>query len=206
MQMILQRSKERGGHSKIMSEPKEISNPSWERQEKESSKAYAAFCTYRDYGVDRSIVKVVQMYSENGASKAQLFRWSSKYSWVQRCNDFDTFSEQQRRKEISAYRQKMSERHAQNARAIQEKALHALKQVDPSTLSNSELLKYLESGMKIEKEAIGYVPVSEETPVLIKQREKENKMTDDLLAQVDMFLSKFGKPKQEVDIMESNLE
>lgn len=189
-----------------MSETKEISNPSWERQEGESSKAYAAFCIYRDYGVDRSIVKVVQMYGENGTSKAQLFRWSSRYSWVQRCSDFDTFSEQQRRKEISAYRQKMSERHAQNARAIQEKALHALKHVDPSTLTNSELLKYLESGMRIEKEALGYVPVPEETPVLIKHQDKENKMADDLLAQVDMFLSKFGKPKQEKEIMETNLD
>jgi len=185
-----------------MSETKEISNPSWERQEGESSKAYAAFCIYRDYGVDRSIAKVVQMYGENGASKAQLFRWSSKYSWVQRCNDFDTYSEQQRRKEITAYRQKMSERHAQNARAIQEKALHALKNVDPSTLSNSELLKYLESGMRIEKEAIGYVPVPEETPVLIKQCDKETKMADDLLAMADGFLKQFGgleKPEEKTD-------
>ncbi|MGE4583304.1 MAG: hypothetical protein AB7C91_01515 [Sphaerochaeta sp.] len=187
-----------------MSETKEISNPSWERQEGESSKAYAAFCIYRDYGVDRSIAKVVQMYGENGTSKAQLFRWSSKYSWVQRCNGFDTFTEQQRRKEITAYRQKMSERHAQNARAIQEKALYALKNVDPSTLSNSELLKYLESGMKIEKEAIGYLPVPEETPVLIKERAKENKMADDLLAQVDMFLSKFGKPSQSEELHDRN--
>jgi hypothetical protein len=172
-----------------MHETIEISNPSWERQEGESSKAYSAFCAYRDYGVDRSIVKVVQKYSENVGSKAQLFRWSSKYDWVQRCNDFDIHTEKQRRKEIAAYLQLMSERHAQNARMLQDKALKALQGIDPSTLSNAELLKYLEAGMKMEKEAIGYVPVPEEPSVTVK--DQENKMTDELLAMTENFLKQF---------------
>jgi hypothetical protein len=98
----------------------------------------------------------------------------------------------------------MSERHIQNARTIQDKALNVLEEIDPSTLKNTELLKYLESGMKIEKEAIGYVPVPEDTPVLIKERDIESKMADDLLAQVDMFLSKFGKSAQSEGLLDRN--
>ena len=183
-----------------MQETIEISNPSWERQEGESSKAYSAFCSYRDYGVDRSIAKVVQKYSETVGSKAQLFRWSTKYEWVQRCIDFDIHTEKQRRKEIAAYMQLMSERHMQSARMLQDKALKALRGIDPSTLSNTELLKYLEAGMRIEKEAIGYVPVPEETSVTVK--DQENKMTDELLAMTENFLKQFKEsetPEEEPD-------
>jgi len=51
-----------------------------ERQKNESSKAYAAFCIYRDMGVERSIEKVYEKRSKRGPL-SRLKNWSVKYNW-----------------------------------------------------------------------------------------------------------------------------
>jgi hypothetical protein len=43
-----------------VSEDKNQTAPIWREQEGETTKAYAAFCAYRDYGIDRSIQKSSQ--------------------------------------------------------------------------------------------------------------------------------------------------
>lgn len=58
----------------------------WMQRDNESSKAYAAFCVYRDLGPDRSLDKVVQKL----AKSVQLFkRWSSQHNWVERARAWD---------------------------------------------------------------------------------------------------------------------
>jgi transposase-like protein len=58
----------------------------WDKLEGESSKAYAAFCAYRDLGFERSIAKVAQAC---GKSVGLLNRWSSQYQWVSRADAYD---------------------------------------------------------------------------------------------------------------------
>jgi hypothetical protein len=137
-----------------VSEDKNQTAPIWERQKGETTKAYAAFCAYRDYGIDRSIQKVVNKYIENSWSMSLLLRWSAKHNWIQRCVAFDSYMDKERQKEYLAQTLEISRRQAQSARRIQEIALERLSQLDPSTLSNQELLRYLEAGMKMEKEAL----------------------------------------------------
>jgi hypothetical protein len=140
--------------------------PTWGRQEGETTKAYAAFCAYRDYGIDRSIQKVVNKYIENSWSMSLLLRWSAKHNWIQRCVAFDSYMDKERQKEYLAQTLEISRRQAQGARRIQEIALERLSQLDPSTLSNQELLRYLEVGMKLEREALACTPtdsITEET-------------------------------------------
>src|SRR5438445_12291331 len=63
----------------------------WERQPAESSKAFAAFCRYRDLGpADRSTAKVAQKL---GRSKTLIDRWSSRWSWVKRVEAWDAEQE-----------------------------------------------------------------------------------------------------------------
>ena len=38
---------------------------SWERLTRESSKAFAAFCSFRDFGPDRNIRKAVESYEKD---------------------------------------------------------------------------------------------------------------------------------------------
>jgi len=68
---------------------------SWERQERESEKAYSYFCCYRDLGKDRSTVKVQQEFSK---SKRFMDRLSSKHNWVERARAYDDYLEREIRK------------------------------------------------------------------------------------------------------------
>lgn len=53
----------------------------FERQERESAKAFAAFKTYLDLGPERSLVLVADKL---GKSKTLIERWSRKYEWPAR--------------------------------------------------------------------------------------------------------------------------
>lgn len=70
---------------------------SYDRIENETIKAYAAFCIYRDMGIDRTIVEVTkQTYKQSPQAThtrptgiSRVLDWSSKYNWVDRCKDYD---------------------------------------------------------------------------------------------------------------------
>lgn len=60
----------------------------WEQQVewRESDKAYAAFCPYRDAGAERSLESVARQLHK---SKQLLGRWSMKFRWVERAQAYD---------------------------------------------------------------------------------------------------------------------
>jgi hypothetical protein len=63
----------------------------WEKQRRESAKAFAAFVLYRDLRAQRSLTKVVRLQYETGTptSRSQLGEWSARWSWVERADAFD---------------------------------------------------------------------------------------------------------------------
>lgn len=72
-------------------------NKSYDRQGKETIKAYAAFCLYRDMGVDRTLKQTEKKYYAAGDGQTsritknirQIQLWSSANNWVDRCKDYD---------------------------------------------------------------------------------------------------------------------
>ena len=63
----------------------------WERlsNKNESSRAFAAFCIYRDLPpTERSLAKIAQTHNK---SIAVIASWSTKYEWVKRATAFDDF-------------------------------------------------------------------------------------------------------------------
>jgi len=89
----------------------------WERQLKETSKAYKAFCEYRDLGSDRSLSKLTQ---ELNVSKTHLGNWSSKYNWVERVEAFDDYIESRVRDSNEKAIVEMRTRHAKHSQELQE--------------------------------------------------------------------------------------
>lgn len=157
-------------------------NQNWDRQQGESSKAYAAFCAYRDLGINRSVMKVVETYAGLYGKRAILNRWSIQHSWVKRSSEYDDFLEKQRRKELQAQAIEMTHRHIEQSRILQDKAVKALSRIDPSSLSNQELLKFIETGMKLERGILTYyVPEEKDNIEEKKNDETATRISDEIL-------------------------
>ena len=84
----------------------------WERQPHETTKAYQAFCAYRDMSEARSLLKVCQRL---GKSKTLMDRWSAQWGWAKRVQAYDVYMERQLRLESEEERKAMARRHAQIA-------------------------------------------------------------------------------------------
>mgnify|MGYP001060969943 CR=1 FL=1 len=124
-------------------------NQPWERLKGESSKAYHAFCIYRDLGPDRSIDKAMaQAGKKNRRTWAD---WSRTFNWVERAQAYDDYVEQEKRKEKEKEIMDMARRHATLAMAFQEKVAKALQSIDPSELSPRDLPRWLEVATTLER-------------------------------------------------------
>ena len=60
----------------------------FEKQPRESAKAFAAFQVYQELGSNRSHVQVAEKI---GISKRMVHKWSSKYGWIERLAARDAY-------------------------------------------------------------------------------------------------------------------
>jgi gamma-glutamyltranspeptidase len=75
----------------------------YDRLPEETSKAYEAFCVYRDMGVQRSIQKAADMLSK---SIPVLKRWAAQWDWAERVAAWDIDQDYLLQKEAIKSRQK----------------------------------------------------------------------------------------------------
>lgn len=92
----------------------------FERQPGESSKAYSAFCTYRDLGPERSLVKASESYYGSTANLAQVKVWSSRFDWVDRARTYDDWQELIGRQAIQEHLESRAEDFAARQAKIRE--------------------------------------------------------------------------------------
>jgi hypothetical protein len=100
----------------------------WEQLPGESSKAYAAFCLYRDQGLNRSIEATSRAYHGHSAplgretptgrrrgASGQIRRWAQRWNWSARARAWDQELEHIKwNKQVEASAE-MAERHAKEA-------------------------------------------------------------------------------------------
>lgn len=83
-----------------------MSEKSYDRQPKESIRAYEAFCVYRDMGKARSLDNAYCIYRgiAEGSKRAKSFfrAWSVEFRWVDRCKDYEDDQEKIRREELQS--------------------------------------------------------------------------------------------------------
>ena len=143
----------------------------WEKQEHETSKAYAAFCAYRDMGTDRSLVKIIPiLYGQNNDYKArskqgQISAWSSKYGWVARVEAYDVYLEENVRRESEAAIKKMAHDHALVASLAIHKGAERIQLIVngadkdgnplPSELTPKEAIDFIRFGAELERKSRG---------------------------------------------------
>ncbi len=130
----------------------------WERQDGETEKQFEAFVLYRDMGADRGIRKVAQKLDKQPSYISKI---ASRKFWVDRVTKYDRYLDEKRREEREAEIEKMNERHARIGKTLQSKGIERLQTIDVKTLTPSELLRYVELGVKIERMAMGEADTEE---------------------------------------------
>lgn len=106
----------------------------WERQPKETGRAFRAFCCYLNFGVGRSIAKVATADGGGTGKRRRFEKWSVKCRWVQRAEYYDDALEAEERARYEAYRRKMNEQHKHTGAAALSKAIDWLTSVSGATL------------------------------------------------------------------------
>ncbi|MEU0443576.1 hypothetical protein ABZ202_28245 [Streptomyces sp. NPDC006186] len=124
----------------------------WERQPSESAAAWEAFACYRDLGLSRSIGKVAERLAK---SRTLIERWSTTHRWVLRAEAWDREQDRLWRAEQQQAAREVARRHARLASAAQSKIVAQLQQLDPSRLSPSDVIRWLEVTIRIERQAYG---------------------------------------------------
>lgn len=90
----------------------------WDRQPGETSKAYAAFCVYRDQGQDRTVRTVAEALSR---SDNLIKGWSSKNNWVARAAAWDSMPSRAVAEAYQDMAERIARQHEELATELMEK-------------------------------------------------------------------------------------
>ena len=142
----------------------------WERQPDEGSKAYDAFCVYRDLGPKRSLDKALSKANKKPTNRRHWSRWMEKYRWYKRAQAYDDYIEKKKREENEKEILEMAERHAKLSMAFLQRVAQRLQQIDPSELSPADMAKWLDVATKLER-------LSRGVPTEIGKQEVEGQVT-----------------------------
>ena len=142
--------KERG--FAIMAESQQYA---WQKQSRETDKAYQPFVTYRNLdSKERSLARVG---SELVKSRTPISRWSAHRSWIERARAWDDYQERRRLKKRIEEKQKMEEEHLEIIRSARSKAIEALTQMSVEQLATNvhELRNWITEFVRHERLVMG---------------------------------------------------
>jgi hypothetical protein len=127
----------------------------WEKLEKETSKAFAAFISYRRLAPkQRSVQKAVREEYGEGANQGKLrqyMEWSRRFNWVARVLAWDEEVDRKAREEEIQQAKEMRTRHIKMAQALQQKAIEKLRTIKADDLEIEQLLRFIEMGTRLER-------------------------------------------------------
>ena len=130
----------------------------WERQAEETTKAYEAFCIYRDMGRERSIAKVAEKCNKNSSL---IGRWSRENDWVKRAAKWDDEQDRIEReiaqKEQAKEIREMRKRHADLAKVMLIKSAKALARIPDDEIKPSDISRMVDVASKLERISRGDV-------------------------------------------------
>lgn len=121
----------------------------WERQPKESEKAYDAFVLYREMGEGRTLQSVAD---ELRKSYTLIRRWKDTWAWKDRVRAYDNDLQEKAHKTAVKKVRQMADRHISIALKLQEKALEALEKTNAEDIDPKNLLAFLREATRLERE------------------------------------------------------
>ena len=152
-------------------DPLPASEP-WECQPGEPTLWFARFEAYRLQGPDRSLLAAVNAHRQarnKQQSRSVPQAWAKnarRWRWHDRAEAWDQLRRREARQAHAQAVEEMNNRHVQEGRALQSKAIQGLKSLDVSLLSPAHLLRFCTEAAKLERLALGEPqPVDEVSPM-----------------------------------------
>ncbi len=143
----------------------------WDCQPEEGPKPWAAFCVYRD--MDPATRSLSRVAKELGKSTALIGRWSSRWRWVGRVRAWDSEIDRQRRAGQLKAVEDMARRQTAMGILMQSRGIDRLNRMtsdEMQHLSVLELIRLIETGVRIERIARGNPDVNAPlTPVIVER-------------------------------------
>jgi hypothetical protein len=138
---------------------------SWERLAGESSRAYEAFCAFRDFGPERNIRIAVESAPKSdgkavsGKQKSYgVWRtWAAKFRWQERAADYDRHIEKQKQEELRKTIEAQGEMHRKVTGKMLDVVCKKLDTMNPEELTQGNLTEWVQTAIKAEREAAGLV-------------------------------------------------
>jgi len=142
---------------------------SWERLTGETSEAFFAFCVFRDFGLERNIIKAVECSLQRCGVNDERIRlkkyrvwrnWAAKYRWSVRAADYDRWQEGLKQTEVRKTIEAQGEKHRQVTGKMLDVVIKKLDLMNPDDLAQSNLTDWVNTAIKTEREAAGLVSAS----------------------------------------------
>ena len=132
---------------------------SWERLPGESSAAFAAFCSFRDFGADRNIRKAVDCTEKDEGVRAKRYRvwrnWCTQFRWRERAADYDNYTEKLKQGELRKTIEAQGEMHRKVTGKMLEVVSKKLDTMNPEELTQGNVTEWAAMAIKAEREAAG---------------------------------------------------
>lgn len=124
------------------------------RVERESEEAWAAFQTYRDLGFGRSIAKVAK---QHGKSMPLMTAWSAKHHWVSRARSYDRWLDEQATQAWGAEMRTMVEETNALGRELVRRGMTRLASIPDEQKIPYDVIRAAEVAAKIQREGMGSI-------------------------------------------------
>jgi len=141
---------------------------SWERLNGESAAAFAAFCAYRDLGLDRSIRKAVESVEKDEVVQRKKYNvwrnWAAQNRWKERAADYDRYLEQLKQSELRKTIEAQGDKHREVTGKMLDVVSKKLDSMNPNELTQGNVAEWVQTAIKAEREAAGLVAGGKNEP------------------------------------------
>jgi len=169
----------------------------WEKLTEETEVSYLWFSRYRDYGGERSLVKVCQKYDKKDNYRVQLGKWSKQHRWPERVAAYDAYLDEQKRTTLENERLQMAREHIEVADKTMEAYLRMLNALDLEKVNASAIKGFGEFAVKTKRDALGVVEEHKITGEVNVSNKNDIRMSEEILAMTKKLLEGVSDDEQE---------